>query len=93
MILLAGTVLVVAVVFGLLSRGHSLRRRPRSHGRRRADPLDQQIDAVVEAVGDVGLTVTADGWSRRSRWRRGDADVHREDRPRALRDRRRARSG
>jgi Helix-turn-helix domain len=62
MILLAGTVLVVAVVFGLLSRGHSAP-EPATLPTVAAepDPLDQQIDAVVEAVGDVGLTVTADG--------------------------------
>jgi len=62
MILLAGTVLVVAVVFGLLSRGHSAP-EPATLPTVAAepDPLDQQIDAVVEAVGDVGVTVTADG--------------------------------
>ena len=62
MILLAGTVLVVAVVFGLLSRGHSAP-SPATLPTIAAepDPLDQQIDAVVEAVGDVGVTVTADG--------------------------------
>ena len=62
MILLAWTVLVVAVVFGLLSRGHSAP-EPATLPTVAAepDPLDQQIDAVVEAVGDVGLTVTADG--------------------------------
>ena len=62
MILLAGTVLVIAVVFGLLSRGHSAP-APATLPTVAAepDPLDQQIDAVVEAVGDVGVTVTADG--------------------------------
>jgi hypothetical protein len=62
MILLAGTVLVVAVVFGLLSRGHSAP-SPATLPTIAAepDPLDQQIDAVVEAVGDVGVTVTSDG--------------------------------
>ena len=62
MILLAGTVLAVAVVFGLLSRGHSAP-EPATLPTVAAepDPLDQQIDAVVEAVGDVGVTVTADG--------------------------------
>ena len=62
LILLAGTVLVVAVVFGLLSRGHSAP-APATLPTVAAepDPLDQQIDAVVEAVGDVGVTVTADG--------------------------------
>lgn len=62
MILLAGTVLVVAVVFGLLSRGHSAP-EPATLPTVAAepDPVDQQIDAVVEAVGDVGVTVTADG--------------------------------
>jgi hypothetical protein len=62
MILLAGTVLVVAVVFGLLSRGHSAP-APATLPTVAAepDPLDQQIDAVVEALGDVEVTVTADG--------------------------------
>ena len=62
MIILAGTVLVIAVVFGLLSRGHSAP-SPATLPTVAAepDPLDQQIDAVVEAVGDVGVTVTADG--------------------------------
>ena len=62
MILLAGTVLVVAVVFGLLSRGHSAP-SPATLPTVAAepDPLDQQIDAVVEAVGNVGVTVTSDG--------------------------------
>jgi hypothetical protein len=62
MILLAGTVLVVAVVFGLLSRGHSAP-SPATLPTVAAepDPLDQQIDAVVEAVGSVGVTVTSDG--------------------------------
>lgn len=62
MVFLAATVLVIAVVFGLLSRGHSapipatlptVAAEP--------DPLDRDIDAVIEAVGDVGVTVTADG--------------------------------
>ena len=62
MVFLAGTVLVIAVVFGLLSRGHSaptpamlptVAAEP--------DPLDREIDAVIEAVGDVGVTVTIDG--------------------------------
>ena len=62
LILLAGTVLVVAVVFGLLSRGHSAP-APATLPTVAAepDPLDQQIDAVVEAVGNVGVTVTSDG--------------------------------
>ena len=69
MIVLAGTVLVVAVVFGLLSRGHSPRPRQRSpRSRPNRIPLDQQIDAVVEAVGDVGVTVTSDGSRRSSPW-------------------------
>jgi cytoskeleton protein RodZ len=62
MVFLAGTVLVIAVVFGLLSRGHSAP-PPAALPTVAADPdpLDQQIDAVVEAVGDVGVTVTIDG--------------------------------
>jgi cytoskeleton protein RodZ len=62
MVFLAGTVLVIAVVFGLLSRGHSapdpatlptVATEP--------DPLDQEIDAVIQAIGDVGVTATVDG--------------------------------
>lgn len=62
MMLLAGTVLVIAVVLGLLSRGHSAP-APAALPTVAAepDPLDQRIDAVVEAVGDVDVTVTADG--------------------------------
>lgn len=62
MVFLAGVVLVIAVVFGLLSRGHSAP-SPATLPTVAAepDPLDQQIDAVVEAVGDVGVTVTSDG--------------------------------
>jgi hypothetical protein len=53
---------VIAVVFGLLSRGHSAP-APAALPTVVAepDPLDQRIDAVVEAVGDVGVTVAADG--------------------------------
>ncbi len=62
MVFLAGTVLVVAVVFGLLSRGHSAP-APASLPTVAADPdpLDRSIDAVVEAVGDVGVNVSIDG--------------------------------
>jgi hypothetical protein len=62
MVFLAGTVLVIAVVFGLLSRGHSAP-APATLPTVAAEPnpLDRQIDAVVLAVGDVGVTVTADG--------------------------------
>ena len=78
MIFLAGLVLVIAVVFGLLSRGHSAP-SPATLPTVAAepDPIDRQIDAVIQAVGDVSVTVTVDGGSRRIRWRRGDADVHR----------------
>ena len=91
MILLAGTVLVIAVVFGLLSRGHSAP-EPATLPTVAAepDPLDQQIDAVVEAVGDVGVTVTADGVeSTFAMAGRRDADVHGADRLLARGDRRR----
>jgi Helix-turn-helix domain len=62
MVLLAGTVLVIAVVFGLLSRGHSAP-DPATLPTVAAepDPLDRAIDAVILAVGDVGVTVTIDG--------------------------------
>jgi Helix-turn-helix domain/RodZ C-terminal domain len=62
MVFLAGTVLVIAVVFGLLSRGHSAP-APAALPTVAAVPvpLDRSIDAVVQAVGDVGVTVTIDG--------------------------------
>lgn len=62
MVFLAGTVLVVAVVFGLLSRGHSAP-APATLPTDTAepDPLDREIDAVIQAVADVGVTVTVDG--------------------------------
>jgi hypothetical protein len=62
MVFLAGTVLVIAVVFGLLSRGHSAP-PPATLPTVAAepDPLDREIDAVIQAVGDVSVTVTSDG--------------------------------
>lgn len=62
MVLLAGTVLVVAVVFGLLSRGHSAP-APATLPTVAAepDPLGREIDAVIQAIGDVGVTATIDG--------------------------------
>jgi len=61
MVFLAGLVLVIAVVFGLLSRGHSAP-SPATLPTVAAepDPLDRQIDAVIQAVGDVSVTVTVD---------------------------------
>ena len=62
MVFLAATVLVIAVVFGLVSRGYSapvpatlptVAAEP--------DPLDREIDAVVQAIAGVQVTVTADG--------------------------------
>ena len=62
MVFLAVMVLVIAVVFGLLSRGHSAP-APATLPTVAAepDPLDREIDAVVQAIGDVDVTVTADG--------------------------------
>ena len=62
MVFLAGTVLVVAVVFGFLSRAHSVP-APATLPTVAAEPqpLDRSIDAVIQAVGDVRLTVIADG--------------------------------
>lgn len=62
MVLLAGTVLVIAVVLGLLSRGHSAP-APATLPTVAAqpDPLDRAIDAVVQAIAGVQVTVTADG--------------------------------
>ena len=70
---------MIAVVFGLLSRGHSAP-APATLPTVAAepDPLDRQIDAVIEAVGDVGVTVTVDGVESTYRDVGGrDADVHR----------------
>jgi cytoskeleton protein RodZ len=62
MVFLAATVLVVAVVFGFVSRGYSSP-VPASLPTVAAepDPLDREIDAVVQASMDVRVTVTADG--------------------------------
>jgi cytoskeleton protein RodZ len=62
MVFLAGTVLVIALVFGLLSRGHSAPAPATLPTVAAApDPLDRTIDAVIEAVGGVGVTVSVDG--------------------------------
>ncbi len=62
MVILATTVLVLAIVFGLVSRGHSSP-APATLPTVAAEPapLDQEIDAVVEAIAHVRVTVTADG--------------------------------
>lgn len=62
MVLLAGTVLVIAIVFGFLSRGYSTP-PPATLPTVAAEPvpIDRQIDAVVRAIADVRVTVTADG--------------------------------
>jgi hypothetical protein len=62
MVFLAGTVLVIAVVFGLVSRGYSAP-VPATLPTVAADPdpLDREIDAVVEAFSGVQVTATADG--------------------------------
>jgi hypothetical protein len=62
MVLLAATVLLVAVVFGLVSRGHSTP-EPASLPNRAVEPepTDRSIDAVVEAIRDVAITADADG--------------------------------
>jgi cytoskeleton protein RodZ len=62
MVFLAGTVLVIAVVFGLVSRGYSAP-QPANLPTVAAEPepLDREIDAVVQATAGVQITVTADG--------------------------------
>ncbi len=62
MVFLAGTVLVIAIVFGLVSRGHSTP-APATLPTVAAEPapLDREIDVVVQAIADVRVTVTADG--------------------------------
>jgi helix-turn-helix protein len=62
MVFLAGTVLVIAVVLGLVSRGHSAP-EPATLPTVAAEPepLDQAIHAVVQAFSGVRVTVTADG--------------------------------
>ena len=64
MVFLAGTVLAIAIVFGLVSRGHSTP-APATLPTVAAepDPLDREIDVVVQAIADVRLSVTADGVS------------------------------
>ena len=62
MVLLAGTVLVMAVVFGLVSRGHSTPAPATLPTVAAAPaPLDREIDAVVQAIADIQMTVTTDG--------------------------------
>jgi hypothetical protein len=62
MVFLAGTLLVIAVVFGFLSRAHSAP-APATLPTVAAEPqpLDRSIDTVIQAVADVRVTVTADG--------------------------------
>lgn len=62
MVLLAGMVLVIAAVFGLLSRGHSAP-APATLPTVAAepDPLGREINAVFKATGDVGVAATIDG--------------------------------
>jgi len=62
MILLAGTVLVIAIVFGFLSRGYSTP-PPATLPTVAAEavPIDRQVDVVVRAIADVRVTVIADG--------------------------------
>jgi Helix-turn-helix domain len=62
MVVLAATILLVAVVFGLVSRGHSTpqaRALPSVAGE--PDPPDRHIDAVVDAVRPVTITAVIDG--------------------------------
>jgi cytoskeleton protein RodZ len=62
MVVLAGIVLLVAVVFGLVSRGHSTpEAAPLPSVTEEPDPADRSIDAVVEAIRDVTIVVEADG--------------------------------
>ena len=62
MIFLTGVILVFAIVFGFLSRGHSAP-TPATLPTVAADPdpLDREIDAVIEAVSALQITVVADG--------------------------------
>jgi cytoskeleton protein RodZ len=62
MVVLAGVVLVFAIVFGFLSRGHSVpppAKLPTAAAQ--PAPLDREIDAVIEAVSAVDIIVVADG--------------------------------
>jgi hypothetical protein len=62
MVVLAGIVLLVAVVFGLLSRGHSTPEvAPLPSVAEEPEPADRSIDAVVEAIRDVSIVIEADG--------------------------------
>jgi hypothetical protein len=62
MVFLAGTVLVIAVVFGFLSRAHSAP-APAAMPTVAAEPqpLNRSIDTVIQAIAAVRVTVTADG--------------------------------
>jgi cytoskeletal protein RodZ len=62
MVVLAGLVLLVAVVFGLVSRGHSgPPAAPLPSVTEEPEPADRSIDAVVEAARDVVIVAEADG--------------------------------
>jgi hypothetical protein len=65
MVLLAATVLVIAIVFGFVSRGHSTP-PPAALPTAAATPRssDLGIDAVVVALADVTVSVDADGIER-----------------------------
>lgn len=66
MVVLAGTVLLVAVVFGLVSRGHSTpEAAPLPSVAAEPEPADRSIDAVIEAIRDVVITADADGIRQR----------------------------
>ena len=62
MVFLAGVVLVFAIVFGFLSRGHSAP-APATLPTVAAEPvpIDREIDVVIEALSAVDITVVADG--------------------------------
>ncbi len=62
MVLLAAIVLLVAVVFGLVSRRHSTpEAAPLPSVTVVPEPTDRSIDAVVEAIRDVVIVADADG--------------------------------
>ncbi|MFN8233571.1 MAG: helix-turn-helix domain-containing protein [Actinomycetota bacterium] len=62
MVILAAIALLVAVVFGLVSRGHSTPEAASLPSvAEPPEPADRSIDAVVEAIRDVEIVADADG--------------------------------
>ena len=73
MVFLAGTVLVIAIVFGFVSRGHSAPTAATLPTVAATPaPLGREIDVVVQAIAGVRVSVIADGVSSTYRMGTGE---------------------